>query len=85
LGSGNSWSIIGSLEVDAKGQAKMQGEELIQKIKELPPDKIAEVVDFVDFLAHRDDQALIQVASKTSEPAFAKVWNNADDAEYDNL
>jgi hypothetical protein len=63
----------------------MQGEELIQKIKELPPDKIAEVVDFVDFLAHRDDRALTQAASKTSEPAFAKVWNNADDAEYDNL
>ena len=63
----------------------MQEKELIEKIKELPPDKIAEVVDFVDFLAHRDDRALIQAASKTSEPAFAKVWNNADDAEYDNL
>ena len=63
----------------------MQGEELIEKIKELPPDKIAEVVAFVDFLAHRDDRELIQAASKTSEPAFAKVWNNADDAEYDNL
>jgi hypothetical protein len=63
----------------------MQGEELIDKIKELPPDKIAEVVDFVDFLAHRDDRELIQAASKTSEPVFAQAWNNADDAEYDNL
>ena len=63
----------------------MQEKELIEKIKGLPPDKIAEVVDFVDFLAHRDDRALVQAASKTSEPAFAKVWDNPDDAEYDNL
>jgi hypothetical protein len=63
----------------------MQEKELIEKIKELPPDKIAEVVDFVDFLAYRDDRALVDAASKTSEPAFAKVWDNPDDAEYENL
>ncbi len=63
----------------------MLEEELIEKIKELTPDKIAEVVDFVDFLAHRDDRALVQAASKTSGPVFAKVWNNPEDAEYDNL
>ena len=63
----------------------MQEKELIEKIKELPPDKIAEVVDFVDFLAHRDERALVQAASRTSEPAFAKVWDNPNDAEYDNL
>ena len=63
----------------------MQDKELIEKIKELPPDKIAEVVDFVDFLAHRDDRAMVQSASQTSEPAFARVWDNPDDAEYDNL
>jgi Protein of unknown function (DUF2281) len=63
----------------------MQDEELIEKIKTLPPDKIAEVVDFIDFLAHRDDRVLIRAASKLSEPVFAEVWNNPDDAEYDNL
>lgn len=63
----------------------MQDEELIEKIKALPPDKIAEVVDFVDFLAHRDDRLLIKAASKLSEPVFAEVWNNPDDAEYDTL
>ena len=31
----------------------MQDKELIEKIKALPPDKIAEVVDFVDFLANQ--------------------------------
>jgi hypothetical protein len=63
----------------------MQAEELIEKIKALPPDKIAEVVDFVDFLAHRDDRLFVQAASKLSEPAFAEVWNNPDDAEYDSI
>ena len=63
----------------------MQEEELIEKIKGLSPEKIAEVVDFVDFLAHRDDRLLVQAASRISGPAFAKVWDNPDDAEYDNL
>lgn len=63
----------------------MQDEELIEKIKALPPDKIAEVVDFVDFLAHRDDRVMTRAASKLSEPVFAEVWNNPDDAEYDTL
>ncbi|PYS27178.1 MAG: toxin-antitoxin system, antitoxin component, Xre family protein [Acidobacteria bacterium] len=63
----------------------MQDKELIEKIKALSPDKIAEVVDFVDFLAQRDDRVLVEVASKMSEPAFAAVWDNPDDAEYDNL
>ncbi len=63
----------------------MQDEELLEKIKALPPDKIVEVVDFVDFLAHRDDRLLVRAASKLSEPTFAEVWNNPDDAEYDSL
>ena len=63
----------------------MQDKELIEKIKALPPDKIAEVVDFVDFLAHRGDRLLVEAASRIAEPAFAAVWDNPDDAEYDNL
>lgn len=63
----------------------MQDKELIEKIRALSPEKIAEVVEFVDFLAHREDRQLVQAASGISEPAFAAVWNNTDDAEYDNL
>ena len=63
----------------------MQDEELIEKIKALPPDKIAEVVDFLDVLTHRDDRFLVKAASKISEPAFAAVWDNPNDAKYDNL
>ena len=63
----------------------MQDKELIERIKALPPDKIAEVIDFVNFLAHRADRLLVQAASRLSEPAFSAVWNNPDDAEYDTL
>ncbi|MDX6611509.1 MAG: hypothetical protein QOD75_695 [Blastocatellia bacterium] len=63
----------------------MQDKDLIEKIKALPPDKIAEVVDFVEFLVHRDDRLTIEAASKLSEQVFAQVWDNPDDAEYDTL
>lgn len=45
-----------------------------------------EVEDFIDFLLERtQDRQLVMVATKLSEPTFAKVWDNPDDAEYDQL
>jgi hypothetical protein len=35
----------------------MQAELLIEKIKSLPPDRLAEVEDFVDFISQRDAAA----------------------------
>lgn len=59
---------------------------LIDKIKQLPPQRMAEVEDFVDFLrAREDEQRLTHAAAKTSEASFAKVWDNDDDAAYDRL
>jgi hypothetical protein len=61
-------------------------ENLLDKIRELPPDKITEVEDFVDFLRMKSDELLAKHAvTKLSEKAFEKVWDNDDDAEYDNL
>jgi hypothetical protein len=59
---------------------------LIEKLKTLPPDRVAEVEDFVDFLRTRDgERALVRAATRAAEPAFAKVWDNDDDAGYDKL
>ena len=59
---------------------------IIEKLKGLPPERVAEVEDFVDFLrARNDDQRLIQVSTKASAPAFNKVWDNPEDADYDRL
>ena len=61
-------------------------QELVNKIRTLSPEKIAVVEDFVEFLRHRDnDIHLTAAAAKLSEKSFQKVWENPDDAEYDNL
>ncbi len=59
---------------------------LIEKLKSLPPQRRAEVEDFVDFLKNREDeQRLTHAAAQTPELAFSSVWDNPDDAEYDRL
>jgi len=61
-------------------------EDLLEKIKSLPPDKLTEVEDFVDFLRQRvDDRGLAHAVTKLSENAFRKVWDHPDDADYDQL
>ncbi len=58
--------------------------ELIEKIRSLPPDKITVLEDFIDFLLTRNEASvLVDTATKLSEAAFAKIWNNPEDAEYD--
>lgn len=59
---------------------------LIEKLKRLPPERVAEVEDFVDFLRIRDEErTLARAAVRAAEPVFAKVWDNDDDAAYDKL
>ncbi len=59
---------------------------LLEKLKALAPERRAEVEDFVDFLASRDqERRLSKAAAKASEPAFRTVWDNEADAEYDRL
>jgi len=64
----------------------MQEQTLIEKLRSLRPERVAEVEDFVDFLRRRDeDQRLVQAAAKLSENTFQKVWDNTEDADYDRL
>ncbi len=60
--------------------------ELIDKLEALPPERIAEVEDFIDFVKQRDtDRQLTRAATKAAEPSLQKVWDNPDDAVYDAL
>jgi len=60
--------------------------ELIEKLEALPPERIVEVEDFIDFLNSRStDRRLTQAASQTAEPNLAQVWDNPDDAVYDQI
>ncbi len=64
----------------------MSDQTLIEKIQSLPPERVEEVEDFVDFLKTRDqDRALVDAAARLSEDAFRRVWDNPDDSEYDRL
>jgi hypothetical protein len=64
----------------------MAQDTLIEKIRSLPPERMAEVEDFVDCLTVRDqDRHFTRAAGRLSEGAFRAVWDNADDAEYDRL
>jgi len=66
------------------GRPKPTEEEFLEKILRLAPERVAEVEDFVDFLRQRDEErGLTQAASRLSEAAFARVWENSDDADYD--
>lgn len=59
---------------------------LIEKILMLPPERVAEVEDFVDFLRRRDEhRRLLNATATLSENAFQRVWDNPDDADYDRL
>ncbi|HET6468287.1 MAG TPA: hypothetical protein VFG43_07915 [Geminicoccaceae bacterium] len=61
-------------------------ERLVAKLGELPPDKLIEVEDFVDFLRQRTEERLLVATSvRAGEAAFEQVWDNLDDAVYDRL
>ena len=59
---------------------------LLEKIDRLPPERVAEIEDFVDFIRQRDqDQRLTRAAARASEATFGKEWDNTGDAAYDQL
>jgi hypothetical protein len=59
---------------------------LIEKIQTLPPDRLVEVEDFVDFIRMREqERALVRAAASASTSSFAAVWSNREDDVYDAL
>ena len=64
----------------------LSSEQVFHRLEQLPPERRAEVADFVDFLAQREHkQAETAVIAQLSAPALEKIWDNPDDAEYDTL
>jgi hypothetical protein len=60
--------------------------QLLEKISRLPPERVAEVEDFVDFIAQRDtDRGLVRASARASEAAFGKAWSNPEDDVYDRM
>ena len=69
-------------------QSDVKSEQrILEKICKLPFDKIVELENFIDLLYQRSNssQALVTTSTKLSEASFAKIWDNSEDAAYDNL
>ncbi|TVP57993.1 MAG: toxin-antitoxin system, antitoxin component, Xre family protein [Nodularia sp. (in: Bacteria)] len=61
-------------------------QKLWEKISQMPPEHILLVTDFIASLDQpNSDRMFTLAAAKLSEPALQKVWDNPDDAEYDQL
>ncbi len=59
---------------------------LLEKIQALPVERIAEIEDFVEFIAAREqERSLARAAGASSAPAFAAIWNNPEDDVYAGL
>lgn len=67
-------------------RASQHIQKMVKKLERLPPAKVAEVEDFIDFLSSRDDdRGLVHAAQAVNEPALSAIWDNDDDAAYDRL
>jgi hypothetical protein len=63
-----------------------QLDQVIQKLRTLPLERVSEVEDFIEFLSQKDkDRQLVHAAQAASEPVLQQVWDNPDDADYDRL
>lgn len=61
-------------------------DQIQEKLKHLAPERLAEVEDFIDFLRERDqDRCRRRDYAQSSAAAFARVWDNDEDAVYDEL
>ena len=62
-------------------------DRLTAQLTRLPVERQAEVLDFVQFLLQKEQeqQQLTQAAAQLSGPSLAAVWDNPEDAVYDQL
>ncbi|HHT9138593.1 MAG TPA: DUF2281 domain-containing protein [Candidatus Wunengus sp. YC60] len=65
----------------------MTVKEIIKKeIDRLPENLLSEVFDFIQFLeSKREKNILVKASQDLSAPSFQKIWDNEEDAIYDNL
>jgi hypothetical protein len=63
-----------------------QIDQVIQKLQALSPERVPGVEDFIDFLSQRDtERGPTRAAMAATEPTLNAIWDNPDDAAYDQL
>ena len=59
---------------------------VIEKLDRLSVEQIQQVEQFIDSLQENDSgDTLVFASSKLAESSFERVWNNDEDAKYDDL
>lgn len=67
-------------------QTPQQMNTVLEKLRRLPPERVMEVEDFIDFLSGRDqERRLVRATLAVSEASLKTLWDNSDDAAYDRL
>ncbi|OAB59466.1 toxin-antitoxin system, antitoxin component, Xre family protein [Phormidium willei BDU 130791] len=63
-----------------------QEQKILEKLRKVPPENLHEIETFIDFLSLRyQDRQLVDISKRLSNPVFQKVWDNDEDASYDEL
>ncbi|MEO0841458.1 MAG: toxin-antitoxin system, antitoxin component, Xre family protein [Cyanobacteria bacterium J06643_5] len=63
---------------------KIPEQRLIEKIRQLVPEQVIIVENFIDSLPKQNENYnLTLAATKLSEPTLQKIWDNPEDAEYE--
>ena len=61
-------------------------QQLIEKIRQLSPGQVDQLESLIDQIRQQDsDLNWVEWATKISEPAFHSLWDNPEDAAYDDL
>jgi hypothetical protein len=61
-------------------------ELVLKKLQSLPPERLMEVDDFIDFISERaSERGFTAIALAASEPSLTGIWDNVEDAAYDEL
>lgn len=82
----SSLPMLSARHLENTHMEQQQIEQVIEKLQALPPEKVTEVEDFIDFLSQRDtERRLTRAAMAAAEPTLSALWDNADDADYDRL
>ncbi|MGM0455389.1 MAG: hypothetical protein ACQERW_04390 [Cyanobacteriota bacterium] len=58
--------------------------KIVEKLRKIPPDNLHEIENFIDFLSLRyQDRQLVEASKRLSSPDFQDIWDNDEDASYD--
>lgn len=65
--------------------SEVELDQVVEQLKQLPTPQQEEVAQFIASLRAKRQTSSAEVFTRMSEPAFARVWDNDEDAAYDEL